>query len=71
MLTISFFRNNNFYKHILLFSISWDRIAPTPLNQIKVKMGWCQRADTSKNKKVTENFPLLVYLPWGSGVKIL
>jgi hypothetical protein len=24
-------------------------------------MGWCQRAGTSKNKKVTENFPLLVF----------
>jgi hypothetical protein len=34
-------------------------------------MGRCQRAGTSKNKKVTENFPPASIFALGSGVKIL
>ncbi len=34
-------------------------------------MGRCQRAGTSKNKKVTENFSPASIFALGSGVKIL
>jgi hypothetical protein len=38
---------------------------------LNYSMGRCQRTGTSKNKVVLKISPLLVFLHWGSGVKII
>jgi hypothetical protein len=60
---------------VQFLSSDWSTfLKETPkIERIRRKKGMrqCQRAGTSKNKVVIKISLLLVFLPWGSGVKIL